>query len=212
MLKLKVLDKTRKDQYQMLPLSFMMLEHGWKQYKNHLVFYKEHDTAFNIHTVMIPKTYKLTNFLDEKINNYQENLMVDYQMIHYENKSPEHTNWYKYYVLPSVWDKLEDCLIHSAIQLYIEGGCYTEAIKVSLENKKNNYCGINRNHYRYYKLTDFNRKYVRLSNKIRDRFWLMSNKHKECRKLWKESLLESGNWFKNFLNNILNNNNDDINI
>ena len=45
MLKLKVLDKTRKDQYQMLPLSSMMLGYGWKQYKNHLVFYKEHDTV-----------------------------------------------------------------------------------------------------------------------------------------------------------------------
>lgn len=28
----------------------------------------------------------------------------------------------------------------------------------------------------------------------------------------KEAWLESGNWFINFLNNILNNNNDDINI
>jgi hypothetical protein len=177
MLKQKILDKTTKDQYQMIPLSYMMLGQGWKQYKNHPVFYKENNTTTNIPIVMIPKTNILATSLTEQLHYYQADLIAEYMIVN-NSKSLDYTKWYQYLVLPSVWDKLEDCLLYSTIQLYIEGGCYTEAIKCCNTQKEiENHC---LNNAKYFVLNNTNKKYVKILNKIDNCWFTLEYNYKRC--------------------------------
>lgn len=161
MKKFHVIDKTRKDQYCLPSVIQALTEQGWKQYKSHVVFYKKNENLINgDYTIMIPKVEILKCELTTNNNNYQIQLIVDFNNINNNTILPEHSGWHVKYIRLEDWNTLEEPLLELTIRMYKEGGCYTEALK---------YCPKGQEKYyflstaKYYTLTDRNRKKI---NKI----------------------------------------------
>lgn len=161
MKKFHVIDKTRKDQYHLPSVIQALTEQGWKQYKSHVVFYKKNENLINgDYTIMIPKVEILKCELTTNNNNYQIQLIVDFNNINNNTILPEHSGWHVKYIRLEDWNTLEEPLLELTIRMYKEGGCYTEALK---------YCPKGQEKYyylstaKYYTLTDRNRKKI---NKI----------------------------------------------
>lgn len=165
-----IIDKTRKDQYTMNPVVAIMKAYSWLQYKNHPVFYKKQEALvktfydeFNPrpnYTIMYPIVEELKCNLVEDSNNYYARLMMYYVVNHHKNKTHgEYPMWKRVNIY--VEDNyLENVLNNITINLYKEGGCYTEAVKCCRNMEERTYHGLNHGS-KYFKLTDFNRTFVK---------------------------------------------------
>jgi hypothetical protein len=173
MKKFHVIDKTRKDQYHLPSVIQALTEQGWKQYKSHVVFYKKNENLINgDYTIMIPKVEILKCELTTNNNNYQMQLIVDFNNINNNTILPEHSGWHVKYIRLEDWNTLEDPLLELTIRMYKEGGCYTEALK---------YCPKGQEKYyylstaKYYTLTDRNRKKINRINILKRPYYFIYN-------------------------------------
>lgn len=173
MRKFHVIDKTRKDQYHLLSVVQSLLKQGWLQYKHHPVFYKRNDNLVNgDYTIIIPKTEILKCKTSDNNNNYQIQLIVDFNNIINNKILHEHSAWYVKYIRLEDWILLEKALLHLTIKMYKEGGCYTEALK---------YCPKGQEKYyylstaKYYTLTDRNRKKINIINILNRPYYFIYN-------------------------------------
>lgn len=173
MRKFHVIDKTRKDQYYLPSVVQSLLKQGWLQYKHHPVFYKRNDNLVNgDYTIIIPKTEILKCKTSDNNNNYQIQLIVDFNNIINNKILHEHSGWYVKYIRLEDWILLEKALLHLTIEMYKEGGCYTEALK---------YCPKGQEKYyflstaKYYTLTDRNRKKINIINILNRPYYFIYN-------------------------------------
>lgn len=173
MKKFHVIDKTRKDQYYLPSVVQSLLKQGWLQYKHHPVFYKRNDNLVNgDYTIIIPKTEILKCKTSDNNNNYQIQLIVDFNNINNNTILPEHSGWHVKYIRLEDWNTLEESLLELTIRMYKEGGCYTEALK---------YCPKGQEKYyylstaKYYTLTDRNRKKINRINILKRPYYFIYN-------------------------------------
>lgn len=173
MKKFRVIDKTRKDQYYLPSVVQFLLKQGWLQYKHHPVFYKRNDNLVNgDYTIIIPKTEILKCKPSDNNNNYQIQLIVDFNNIINNKILHEHSGWHVKYIRLEDWILLEKALLHLTIEMYKEGGCYTEALK---------YCPKGQEKYyflstaKYYTLTDRNRKKINIINILNRPYYFIYN-------------------------------------
>lgn len=173
MKKFHIIDKTRKYQYYLSSVVQFLLKQGWLQYKHHPVFYKRNDNLVNgDYTIIIPKTEILKCKTSDNNNNYQIQLIVDFNNIINNKILHEHSAWYVKYIRLEDWILLEKALLHLTIEMYKEGGCYTEALK---------YCPKGQEKYyflstaKYYTLTDRNRKKINIINILKRPYYFIYN-------------------------------------
>lgn len=173
MRKFHILDKTRKDQYHLPFVIQALTEQGWKQYKSHIVFYKRNDNLVNgDYTIMIPKVEILKCELTTNNNNYQIQLIIDFNNINNNTILPEYSGWHVKYIRLEDWNTLEEPLLELTIRMYKEGECYTEALK---------YCPKGQEKYyylstaKYYTLTDRNRKKINRINILNKPYYFFYN-------------------------------------
>lgn len=173
MKKFHVIDKTRKDQYYLPFVVQSLLKQGWLQYKHHPVFYKRNDNLVNgDYTIMIPKTEILKCKTLDNNNNYQIQLIVDFNNIINNKILHEHSAWYVKYIRLEDWILPENALLHLTIKMYKEGECYTEALKYCPKEQENYYYLSTA---KYYTLTDRNRKKINRINILNRPYYFIYN-------------------------------------